>query len=377
MTDLNLVWQVGQSVWVSIPTTDSTSAIQDNQEERGTILKINKTTIQVELHVSKKKKCYKPELLRLDNNNLSKSTTPSQRSRRSAITPSPQQEEGGTTPAAQLTTAKSAKKVSVKSVASKDASNESTESSESDDDVQESKKASNFTAYEMEALSKAFLEHYENIEAPASPYSEKTNAKKKSVPIKKKAPAKKTKIVIQRADSDSDNEDDASDGGSSDVDSDRPFQIEYACTGRSTCRRCDTVIDKGAVRVSHAPLFRGKPGFRVYRHLHCSSFSPEIKRVQDVGGWRKLKAADRDALEKRIEASELEMEEEKKEISPDELVPVVFQGEMRTTPPAGLAANLLPFQVEGTSWMYHQEVHVLELRGGILADEMGMVRELM
>lgn len=37
-----------------------------------------------------------------------------------------------------------------------------------------------------------------------------------------------------------------------------------------------------------------------------------------------------------------------------------------------LTANLLPFQVEGFSWMRHQEVKCPEIRGGILADEMGM-----
>lgn len=36
-----------------------------------------------------------------------------------------------------------------------------------------------------------------------------------------------------------------------------------------------------------------------------------------------------------------------------------------------LTANLLPFQVEGFSWMRHQEVKCPEIRGGILADEMG------
>lgn len=48
----------------------------------------------------------------------------------------------------------------------------------------------------------------------------------------------------------------------------------------------------------------------------------------------------------------------------------IFQGEVRGPPP-GLDANLLPFQIEGVSWMYHQEVHS-DIRGFILADEMGM-----
>jgi hypothetical protein len=39
---------------------------------------------------------------------------------------------------------------------------------------------------------------------------------------------------------------------------DMPFMVEYSATGRATCRRCDTVVQKGAIRVSHVPLFRGK-----------------------------------------------------------------------------------------------------------------------
>jgi len=56
------------------------------------------------------------------------------------------------------------------------------------------------------------------------------------------------------------------------------------------------------------------------------------------------------------------------------LVQKKFQGETRAAP-KGLTANLLPFQVEGVSWMYHQEVKE-SIRGGILADEMGMGKTL-
>ena len=62
------------------------------------------------------------------------------------------------------------------------------------------------------------------------------------------------------------------------------------------------------------------------------------------------------------------------ELEPDELLPVAFQGEIRK-PPDGLKANLLPFQREGTSWMYEQETKKAT-KGGILADEMGMGKTL-
>jgi SNF2 family DNA or RNA helicase len=165
------------------------------------------------------------------------------------------------------------------------------------------------------------------------------------------------------------NEDGESDG--SDYALDRPFRVDYAPTARATCRACDERIAKQDVRVSHRPLFRGKPGFVIYRHLKCAMFSQEIDRMQMVGGYKKLKPMDRVALAERIEESKFLLENESKEVDPDELVQAAFQGEMRTSPP-GLSATLLPFQVEGVSWMYHQEVQVPEVRGGILADEMGM-----
>jgi Poly(ADP-ribose) polymerase and DNA-Ligase Zn-finger region len=161
-----------------------------------------------------------------------------------------------------------------------------------------------------------------------------------------------------------------------DDEEDRPFTVEYATSSRATCRRCDAVIGKGDIRISHVPLFRGKPGYRVYRHLQCAIFSEDVVKIEDVGGWRKLDPADLEQLRQRIQESMLEIERENEDLDPDELVQKGFQGEIRKTP-AGFVGTQLPFQIEGQSWMYHQEVHVPEIRGGILADEMGMVSFLM
>jgi len=162
----------------------------------------------------------------------------------------------------------------------------------------------------------------------------------------------------------------ASDTDSDDV-KDMPFRVEYATTGRATCKGCDERIQKGVIRVAQRPLFRGKPGFVVYRHLNCTVFEEEILVIQDVGGWRRLSQSDRQELAVRIKESKRLLEEENNELRPDELVQATFQGEVRKPPP-GLAASLLPFQVEGASWMHHQEVLCPEIRGGIMADEMGM-----
>ena len=163
----------------------------------------------------------------------------------------------------------------------------------------------------------------------------------------------------------------ASDTDSDDL-KDMPYRIEYATTGRATCKGCDERIQKSDLRIAERPLFRGKPGFVVYRHLNCAIFSENINRIQDVGGWRKLKHEDRDRLLDRIEESAELIEKENQELQPDELVQTAFAGETRKPPP-GLKGNLLPFQVEGLSWMVHQERHVPDIKGGILADEMGMV----
>lgn len=99
-------------------------------------------------------------------------------------------------------------------------------------------------------------------------------------------------------------------------------------------------------------------------------FSEDIERVEQIGGWRNIKRQSQEDFERlvlRVEESKIEVEQEQEELQPDELVQVNFEGEMRG-PPKGLTANLLPFQVEGVSWMYHQEVKVPELHGGILAD---------
>ena len=154
-----------------------------------------------------------------------------------------------------------------------------------------------------------------------------------------------------------------------------PYRVEYAATGRATCKGCDERISKGCLRIANRPLFRGKPGFTVYRHLHCTVFADNIEQISDVGGWRRLTAEDQKALEAQVEESKELVKKENEELSPDELVQATFQGEIRASPP-GLTASLLPFQVEGHSWMYHQEVAIPEIRGGIMADEMGMVRTL-
>jgi hypothetical protein len=189
----------------------------------------------------------------------------------------------------------------------------------------------------------------------------KKKATKKKSPAAPKDPPSGPPLIMA-SDTDSDDE------------KDRPFRVEYSKTGRSTCRGCDERIEKGMPRVCSRPLFRGKPGFVVYRHLQCQIFPEEIEKIQHVGGYRRLNKDDRELLETQIEKSKREIEQEKEELHADELVQTSFQGELRPAPP-GLAASLLPFQQEGVSWMYNQEVNEESVRGGILAGELSLAFE--
>jgi DNA repair protein RAD16 len=156
------------------------------------------------------------------------------------------------------------------------------------------------------------------------------------------------------------------------------WTLDYAPTGRATCRTCDIRIAKGEVRAGHQPLFRGKPGYVVYRHLHCVVFPLEVNCIQDVAGYNILTQGDCDKLVERIAASKLLIAEENEELCPDELVndTTAQMSNVHMHPqPSGLIATLLPFQLEGYNWMVNQEVSTTMLppiRGGILADEMGM-----
>lgn len=178
-------------------------------------------------------------------------------------------------------------------------------------------------------------------------------------------------MIVMDTDDDHDHEPNNAGGGLSKA----GFRVEYSKTGRATCRRCDARIYKGQLRVANCPLFRGSPGYTVYRHLQCATFSKDVTRPSHIAGSQNLRPEDYTQLEKRIHESLKELEEENKALDPDELVQTSFTGEIRPPPP-GLTANLLPFQVEGFSWMRHQEVVEDNLRGGILADEMGMGKTL-
>ena len=87
--------------------------------------------------------------------------------------------------------------------------------------------------------------------------------------------------------------------------------------------------------------------------------------AEDVDGYSDLEPEDFVKLAARVEESKVELKQESESVRPDELVAKMFDGTIRKPPP-GLMATLLPFQTEGVSWMYSQEMND-KVKGGILA----------
>ncbi|KAL7518837.1 hypothetical protein ACHAWX_003640, partial [Stephanocyclus meneghinianus] len=126
-------------------------------------------------------------------------------------------------------------------------------------------------------------------------------------------------------------EDDALSGqqdGSGGLNQSSPFNVEYSKLSHATCRTCDQVISKGDIRVGHTPLFRGKPGYMVFWHLHCAVFSEDVTCAEDVINYDTLDDANYQRLADQVEASKSKIKEEMEELEPDELVQKSFEGEI-------------------------------------------------
>ena len=174
-----------------------------------------------------------------------------------------------------------------------------------------------------------------------------------------------------------------------------------AQSNRAKCGKCQEKIEKDVVRVGMPYQYKGTYfGYQTgWYHAECLRF-PELseQRLRELTYWRgaicekKDDDDDDDETKKKKKKATKKTSEYVDDAERDELMRVLLQktkprceeGEvdpneegflqrgvmLPSQAPVGLVRELLPFQKEGLQWMMDNEKSAL--RGGILADEMGM-----
>jgi len=154
-----------------------------------------------------------------------------------------------------------------------------------------------------------------------------------------------------------------------------PFthMVEYAKSGRGKCGKCSEKIDKDTVRIGAPLKYRGGDYGWINKWMH-----PQCLRLpgltleelrESLYGVNDLRQGDQDVLLATLTSDEKpEIEKEELDINDASFLcrPVIEPAEK----PRALTRELLRFQAEGLSWMCDNEAS--DIRGGILADEMGM-----
>jgi len=156
------------------------------------------------------------------------------------------------------------------------------------------------------------------------------------------------------------------------------WEVGKAKSGRSNCRRCGHFIEKDSIRFAYPTKH---PGGRfgaipVWLHMNCAAVAltedEELGKDLDINSLHEDTAMydDLTSDEKQLLRHTLSNPEPEDECM-SALTSKKTQELVAMEPPAGLKADLYPYQKEGLGWMVGQENNP-DARGGILADEMGM-----
>ena len=153
------------------------------------------------------------------------------------------------------------------------------------------------------------------------------------------------------------------------------FTTEYAKSSHATCRLCSEKIKKDTVRVGVPVKWGGGTnGFiNAWQHLICArSQDGEEVTKDEIWGIEKLKASDQIDLLAELQKKGLPSHIQK--IDPNDKNFLKKRSMPSIQQPSKVEMKLMPYQSEGVGWMVKSEdSHV---RGGVLADEMGMGKTL-
>jgi hypothetical protein len=152
------------------------------------------------------------------------------------------------------------------------------------------------------------------------------------------------------------------------------YVAQVAPSGRAGCRACGMKIDKDLVRLGTPMKWRGGGEYgyiNKWAHITCSRSEARGKALQaSVHGLAALPAKDQKAVLAELGSDKLPVH--LKPIDPNDASFLKRSGgDLAQHPtPTALSTPLLPFQQAGLGWMLAQERS--EVRGGILADQMGL-----
>lgn len=158
--------------------------------------------------------------------------------------------------------------------------------------------------------------------------------------------------------------------------------VQYSPTNRAGCRRCGEKIEKDALRLGYPFRYRANEDANtVYLHPEC--YASEVFGIKEkelrtkVFGYEALNNTERARLWKAMRSNTRATAANKEGSNAAEQLSAGSVGVAPVPPvpvPKNITQPMLPYQKEGLSWMCNQEE--TEVKGGVLADEMGMGKTL-